>query len=76
MRVATEQQRTSADCAALCHELAGVAVSDIECDVTPWRIRLRGTVTSWHGKQLASEAARRLFPGRRIENQLTVVVSR
>ena len=55
-------------CGAVIHDLQTTLIGDL--------FRITGKIGSWHGKQLASEAARKLFPDLRIDNQLKVIKSR
>ncbi|MEZ6059472.1 MAG: hypothetical protein R3C19_03825 [Planctomycetaceae bacterium] len=74
MRVKSKPKADPPRRATLLQELSRAIASDVDCEVTPWTVRLTGRVSSWHDKQVASEVARRLFPEQRIDNQLVVTV--
>ncbi len=67
---------TSEKCADLIRERCGVAIHELHAIMQDDQVRITGQIGSWHGKQLASEAARQLFPGLRIDNKLTVIKAR
>lgn len=60
----------------LIQQLASVVVDDLFVDVGNQTIVLTGRADSWHGKQVATSAARRMYPNHRIENQLQVTTIR
>lgn len=69
------QPRTSPEtdrCMDLIQQLASVVVNDLCVDVGFDSVVLTGRADSWHGKQVATSAARRMYPHHRIENQLIV----
>ena len=63
-------------CADFIRERCGVIIHALRARIDGNLIRIDGQIGSWHGKQLASEAARQLFPGMQIDNQLTVIKPR
>jgi len=67
---------SSEKCAELIRERCGVMIHELHARMEDGEIRITGQIGSWHGKQLASEAARQLFPGMRVDNKLTVVKPR
>lgn len=67
---------TSEKCAEMIRERCGVVIHELHATMKDDRVRITGLIGSWHGKQLASEAARQLFPGMRIDNKLTVIKTR
>ncbi len=60
-------------CVQLIHECCSVSIQKLQVTLRQERVQITGVIGSWHGKQLASEAARKLFPDWRISNQLRVV---
>ena len=60
-------------CVQLIHECCGVLIRQLQVTFLQGQVQITGVIGSWHGKQLASEAARKLFPDRRISNQLRVI---
>lgn len=69
------QPRTSPEtdrCMDLIQQLASVVVRDLCVDVGFESVVLTGRADSWHGKQVATSAARRMYPNHRIENLLKV----
>jgi hypothetical protein len=56
----------------LIQQLASVVVDDLFVDVGNQSVVLTGRADSWHGKQVATSAARRMYPNHRIENLLRV----
>ena len=67
---------TSETCADMIRERCGVVIHELHTVMTDELVHITGQIGSWHGKQLASEAARQLFPGMRIDNKLTVIKTR
>jgi len=70
------QEDVSERCVRMIRDCCGGAIHDLQTTRRDDLVRITGLVGSWHGKQLASEAARSLFPGLRIENQLKVIKPR
>lgn len=69
------QPRTSPEtdrCMDLIQQLASVVVRDLCVDVGFESVVLTGRADSWHGKQVATTAARSMYPKHRIENLLEV----
>ena len=69
------QPRTSPEtdrCLDLIHQLAGVIVQELHVDVGFTSVTLSGRADSWYAKQVATTAARRMYPDHRIENLLQV----
>jgi hypothetical protein len=69
------QPKTSPEtdrCMDLIQQLASVVVDDLFVDVGNQSVVLTGRADSWHGKQVATSAARRMYPNHRIENLLRV----
>jgi osmotically-inducible protein OsmY len=50
----------------------GAAAQDIDCDIDKGILILRGTVPSFHSKQMAQETSRKVDGIRRIVNRLLV----
>ncbi|MEO2035769.1 MAG: hypothetical protein ABGZ35_27140 [Planctomycetaceae bacterium] len=71
--VVVERDDASSRCIELIHERCGVAIHELQISLIDEQLRISGVIGSWHGKQLASEAARSLFPDRRICNHLQVI---
>jgi hypothetical protein len=63
----------SSRCIQLIRERCGVVIHELQIVLRESDLQITGVIGSWHGKQLASEAARSLFPDRLISNQLEVV---
>lgn len=73
------EPRTSPEtdrCLDLIEQLAGVVVHELCVDVGFTSVVLTGRAASWHAKQVATTAARQMYPNHRIENQLQVVTLR
>ncbi len=66
----------SGRCIELIRQRCGVVIQELQTTLRDNQVQITGVIGSWHGKQLASEAARSLFPDRRINNQLKVVKTR
>ncbi len=67
---------SSSRCIQLIRERCGVVIQELQTTLRDDHIQITGVIGSWHGKQLASEAARSLFPNHRIQNLLQVVKPR
>lgn len=63
-------------CMDLIQQLASVVVQDLHLDVGFESVTLTGRAGSWYAKQVATTAARRMYPTHRVENQLQVVTVR
>lgn len=63
-------------CLDLIQQLASVVVHDLCVDVGFTSVTLTGRAGSWYAKQVATTAARRMYPNHRIENQLQVITPR
>jgi len=63
-------------CIQLIRNRCGVVIQELQTTLKDNQVQITGVIGSWHGKQLASEAARSLFPDRRISNLLKVVKTR
>ncbi|MCA9059113.1 MAG: BON domain-containing protein [Planctomycetaceae bacterium] len=63
-------------CLSLIRQMANVVIQDLNVEVREESVVLTGRSASWHGKQMATTAARQVFPDRRIDNQLQVVKPR
>ena len=74
--VVIQHDDASSRCIELVRERCGVVIHELQISLEDDQLQIRGVIGSWHGKQLASEAARSLFPDRRICNQLEVVKPR
>ncbi len=59
-------------CMDLIHQLAGDVVQELHVDVGFSSVALTGRAGSWYAKQVATTAARRMYPDHRIENLLQV----
>jgi len=73
------QPRTNPEtdrCQELIQQLGGDLVSDLHVEADFHCVTLTGRAASWYAKQLATTAARRMYPNHRIENQLNVVLPR
>ena len=73
------QPRTSPEtdrCMDLIQQLAIVVVHDLCVDVGFQSVTLTGRAGSWYAKQVATTAARRMYPHHRIENLLQVTTIR
>ena len=73
------QPRTSPEtdrCMDLIQQLASVVVHDLCVDVGFQSVTLTGRAGSWYAKQVATTAARRMYPNHRIENMLQVTTPR
>jgi hypothetical protein len=73
------QPRTSPEtdrCQELIQQLGGCLVHDLCVDVGFSSVTLTGRAASWYAKQLATTAARKMYPDHRIDNQLLVSVAR
>ncbi len=69
------QPKTSPEtdrCLDLIQQSASVVVDDLFVDVGNLSVVLTGRADSWHAKQIATSAARRMYPNHRIENLLQV----
>ena len=66
----------SGRCVQLIRERCGVVIHELKIALRDDQVQITGVIGSWHGKQLASEAARSLFSDQRINNQLRVVKPR
>lgn len=71
-----QSEDSSSRCIQLIRERCGVAIQELQMTLEDDQVRITGVIGSWHGKQLASEAARSLYPNRRIYNLLQVVKPR
>ena len=74
--IVVEREDASSRCIELIRERCGVVIHELQISLEDDQLQITGVIGSWHGKQLASEAARSLFPDRRICNQLEVVMPR
>lgn len=73
------QPRTSPEtdrCQDLIQQLGGGLVHDFCVDVGFTSVTLTGRAASWYARQLATTAARKMYPDHRIENHLFVAVAR
>lgn len=73
------QPRTSPEtdrCLELIQQLGSVLVHDLCVESDFQSVTLTGRAGSWYAKQLATTAARRMYPNHRIDNQLRVVTAR
>ena len=73
------QPRTSPEtdrCQELIQQLGSVLVNDLHVEADFQSVTLTGRAGSWSAKQLATTAARRMYPSHRIDNQLQVIVPR
>lgn len=73
------QPRTSPEtdrCMDLIQQLANVVVQDLHVSVGLDSVVLTGRANSWYAKQVATTAARRMYPNLRVENNLQVVTVR
>ena len=66
----------SVECIRIIRERCGVVIHELHAELTDDGVIITGLIGSWHGKQLASEAARTLFPDHQIDNQLQVLRQR
>ena len=76
MQEAVQTDDSGSRCVQLIHERCGVAIHDLQTTLQDDEVQITGVIGSWHGKQLASEAARSLYPDHRIHNLLQVVKTR
>ncbi len=74
--VVLERDDASSRCIELIRERCGVVIHELQIILEEDQLQITGVIGSWHGKQLASEAARSLFPDSRICNQLEVIKPR
>lgn len=74
--VVLQNEDASSRCVELIRDRCGVVIHELQIALIDDELQITGVIGSWHGKQLASEAARSLFPERRICNQLEVVKPR
>lgn len=74
--IVVERDDASSRCIELIRERCGVVIHELQISLADDQLQITGAIGSWHGKQLASEAARGLFPDRRICNQLEVIKPR
>ena len=63
----------SSRCIQRIRERCDTVIHQLETTLRDDQVQITGVIGSWHGKQQASEAARSLFPDRRICNKLEVV---
>ncbi len=70
---ATELVDATDQCIQMIRDRCSVCIHELQLSVDGQTVTMTGQIGSWHGKQLASEAAKKLFPGRRVENRLQVV---
>ncbi|MFM7058810.1 MAG: hypothetical protein ACKO2P_18015 [Planctomycetota bacterium] len=73
------QPRTSPEtdrCHELIQQLGSVLVHDLHVEADFHSVTLTGRTGSWYAKQVATAAARRMYPNHRIDNQLQVVTPR
>ncbi len=63
-------------CMDLIQQLASVVVNDLHVDVGFENVTLTGRAGSWYAKQVATTAARKMYPDLRVDNQLQVVTIR
>ncbi len=73
------QPRTSPEtdrCQELIQQLGSVLVHDLCVESDFHSVTLTGRAGSWYAKQLATTAARRMYPNHRIDNQLLVSSAR
>lgn len=73
------QPRTNPEtdrCQELIQQLGSVSVNDLHVEADFHTVTLSGRAGSWYAKQLATTAARRMYPNHRIDNQLQVVLPR
>jgi hypothetical protein len=63
-------------CLDLIHHLAAVQIHELHVSVETDRVVLTGRTASWYGKQVATTAARRMYPDCRIDNRLLVTTVR
>ena len=73
------QPRTSPEtdrCMDLILQLGTVFVQDLHVDVGFETVILTGRAGSYYAKQVATTAARKMYPGHRVENQLQVITVR
>lgn len=76
MRTQPRTTPETARCQELIQQLGSVLVSDLHVEADFQSVTLTGCAGSWYAKQLATTAARRMYPNHRIDNQLQVVVPR
>ena len=76
MRIEPRTSPETGRCMDLIHQLASVVVQDLVVDVGFDSVVLTGRAGSWYAKQVATTAARRMYPDHRIENLLQVVTVR
>lgn len=76
MRIEPRTSPETECCRDLIHQLASVVVQDLNVDVGFNTVVLTGCAGSWYAKQVATTAARRMYPHHRVENQLRVVTVR
>lgn len=76
MQGLTQTEDLSHRCIQLIRERCGVVIHELQTTLADEHVQITGIIGSWHGKQLASEAARALFPELRIHNELRVIKPR
>ncbi|MCA9064716.1 MAG: hypothetical protein KDA96_16710 [Planctomycetaceae bacterium] len=73
MKLPANLQPDARDCLQMIHQMTNAIVHDLNVTVLDDSVILTGRASSWHGKQMATTAARQVFPRYRIDNQLQVV---
>lgn len=76
MQGTVQTDDSSSRCVELIRASCGAAIHELQMTLGDDQVQITGMIGSWHGKQLASEAARSLYPGRRIYNLLQVIKPR
>ena len=76
MQGVVQADDVSSRCIQLIREKCGIVIQELQITLRHERVQITGVIGSWHGKQLASEAARSLFPEWLISNDLRVVKPR
>ncbi|MCA9034014.1 MAG: hypothetical protein KDA91_02735 [Planctomycetaceae bacterium] len=73
------QPRTSPEtdrCMDLIRQLGNAVIHDFHLTAELECVVLTGRAMSWYAKQVATSAARRMYPGQKIENRIKVVTVR
>jgi len=76
MRLQPRTSPESDSCMVLIQQLDSFVVHDLFVDVGFQSVTLTGRAGSWYAKQVATTAARRMYPNHRIENLLQVTTIR
>ena len=76
MRIKPRTSPETDRCMDLIQQLGNAVVHELHVDVGFDCVTLTGRAGSWYAKQVATTAARRMYPEFRVDNQLQVVTIR